>query len=94
MTYRSTGMRRDGHHFVIDGELTIRGVTRPVSLRFEVNGFTTDPAGGATRAGFSVSGEINRMDFGVCSPVPIGGGLASDKVRIDIEVGAVLRKQP
>ena len=94
MTYRSAGIRHDGHSYVLDGELTIRGVTRPVSLRFEVNGFTTDPAGGATRAGFSVSGEINRIDFGVCSPVPIGGGLASDKVRIDIEVGAVLRKQP
>jgi len=93
MTYRSAGIRRDGHHYVIDGELTIRGVTQPVSLRFEVNGFTTDPADGSTRAGFSASGEINRMDFGVCSPVPIGGGLASDKVRIDIEAGAVLRKQ-
>ncbi len=94
MSYRSTGIRRDRHGFVLDGELTIRGVTRPVLLRFEVNGFTTDPAGGGTRAGFSVSGEINRMDFGVCTNVPDGGGLASDKVRIDIEAGAVLRKQP
>ena len=93
MTYRSTGMRRDGHHFVIDGELTIRGVTRPVSLRFEVNGFTTDSSDGSIRAGFSASGEINRMDLGVCSLVLIGGGLAGDKVRIDIEAGAVLRKQ-
>ena len=92
MTYRSTGIRRDGHHFVLDGELTVRGVTRPVSLTFEVNGFTTDPASGGTRAGFSAAGEINRMDFGVCSPVPDGGGLASNKVRIDIEAGAILRK--
>jgi len=92
MTYRSTGIRHDRHAFVLDGELTIRGVTRPVSLTFEINGFTADPAAGGTRAGFSASGEINRMDFGVCSSVPIGGGLASDKVRIDIEAGAVLRK--
>lgn len=84
-------MRRDGEDFVVDGELTVRGVTRPVSLKLEVNGFTADP-GGKIRAGFSASGEINRMDFGVCSSVPIGGGLASDKVRIDIEAGAVLRK--
>jgi len=92
MTYRSTAIRHDGHGFVLDGELTVRGVTRPVSLTFEINGFATDPGGGATRAGFSVSGEINRMDFGVCSPVPDGGGLASDKVRIDIEAATVLRK--
>ena len=92
MTYRSTGIRHDRHGFVLDGELTVRGVTRPVSLTFEVNGFTTDPADGSTRAGFSAAGEINRMDFGVCAPVPDGGGLASDKVRIDIEAGAVLRK--
>jgi len=91
MTYRSAGIRRDGEDFVVDGELTVRGVTRPVSLKLEVNGFTADP-GGKIRAGFSASGEINRMDFGVCSSVPIGGGLASGKVRIDIEAGAVLRK--
>jgi len=93
MTYRSAGIRHDGEDLVLDGELTIRGVTRPVSLAFEVNGFTTDPASGSIRAGFSAAGEINRMDFGVCTNVPIGGGLASDKVRLDIEAGAVLRKQ-
>lgn len=93
MTYRSAGLRRHGQDFVIDGELTIRGVTRPVSLTFEVNGFAADPATGSVRAAFSASGEINRMDFGVCFSVPMGGGLASDKVRIDIEAGAVLRKR-
>ena len=93
MTYRSTAIRHDRHGYVLDGELTIRGVTRPVSLTFEINGFTTDPASDSTRAGFSASGEISRMDFGVCSPVPDGGGLASNKVRIDIQAGAVLRKQ-
>ena len=92
MIYRSTGIRRDGEHLVIDGELTIRGVTRPVTLTLEVNGFTADPAGGSTRAGFSAPGEINRVDFGVCSNEPYLG-LASDKVQIDIEAGAVLRKQ-
>ena len=72
MTYRSTGIRRHGEDFVIDGELTIRGVTRPVSLKFEVNGFVPDPGGG-TRAGFSATGEINRLDFGVCTNPPIAG---------------------
>jgi len=90
MTYRSTGIRRNDHHLVIDGDLTVRGVTRPVSLRFEVNGFTADPDGGI-RAGFSATGEINRLDFGVCTNPPVVG-LASAKVQIDIEAGAILRK--
>jgi len=93
MTDRSTGIRRHGQELVIDGELTIHGVTRPVALTVEVNGFITDSADGRIRAGLSAAGEINRRDFGVCSNVPIGGGAASDKVRIDIEAGAVLRKQ-
>ena len=91
MAYQSTGIRRDGEDFIIDGELTIRGVTRPVSLKFEINGFGPDPDGG-TRAGFSATGEINRIDFGVCTNPPIVG-LASAKVQIDIEAEAVLRKE-
>ena len=93
MTFRPAAIRRDGRHFVVDGDPAIRGVTRPVSLRFEADGFAADLAGGRIRAGFSVSGEIKRMDFGVCSSVPDGGSLASDKVRIGIEAGAVLRDQ-
>jgi polyisoprenoid-binding protein YceI len=91
MTFRSTGIRRQGKHFVLDGKLTVRGATRPVSLRFKINGFATDPDDGA-RAGFSATGEINRIDFGVCTNPPVLG-LASDKVRIEIEAGAALRKQ-
>jgi YceI-like domain len=43
MTFRSTGIRREHGGFVLDGDLTIRGVTHPVSLAFEVNGFGPDP---------------------------------------------------
>jgi polyisoprenoid-binding protein YceI len=90
MTYRSTGVRRAGEDFFLDGELTVRGVTRPVSLRFEVNGFASDPEG-VTRASFSAVGELNRIEFGVCTNPPIAG-LASEKVHLDIEAGAVLRR--
>jgi polyisoprenoid-binding protein YceI len=92
MTFRSTGIRRAGDAFVVDGELTVRGATRPVSLKCEVNGFAADPADGVTRAGFSATGEINRLDIGVCTNPPILG-LASEKVHFDIEAEAVLRKQ-
>jgi polyisoprenoid-binding protein YceI len=91
MTYRATGIRLHGEDFLVDGELTVRGVTRPVSLKVEVNGFTTD-SGGVTRAGFSATGEINRMDFGVCTNPPIVG-LASEKVHLEVEAEAVLRKR-
>ena len=43
ITFRSTGRARDGGRFFVDGELTIRGATRPVTLDVEVNGFTPDP---------------------------------------------------
>jgi polyisoprenoid-binding protein YceI len=92
MTFNSTGIRRDGRDLIVDGDLTIRGVTRPVSLTFEVNGFGPDPFGG-TRAGFSAHGEINRNDFGVSFNAPVPGGvMVSEKIRIEIEAEAVLKK--
>jgi polyisoprenoid-binding protein YceI len=92
MTFASTGIRRHGDDLVLDGDLTIREVTRPVSLAFEVNGFGPDPYGG-TRAGISAHGEINRMDFGVSFNAPVPGGvMISEKVQIEIEAEAVLQK--
>ena len=95
MTFRSTGVRPDGDDFLLDGELTIRGTTRPVTLKLEVNGFGPDAYGG-TRAGFSAVGQINRHDFGVSfnGPIPgVPGGVAvSDKVTINIEAEGVLSK--
>src|SRR6478672_11402822 len=76
-------------NFLLDGELTIRGTTRPVTLKLEVNGFGPDAYGG-TRVGFSASGEINRNDFGVSynGPIPGGGGgvIVSEKVAITLEI--------
>ncbi len=93
MTFASTGIRPDGDRFIVDGELTIRGVTKPVSLTVELNGFGPDPFGG-TRAGFSASGEINRTDFGVSFNAPVPGGvMISENVRLEIEAEAVLRKE-
>jgi polyisoprenoid-binding protein YceI len=92
MTFASTGIRSDGGDLVMDGDLTIRGVTRPISLTVEVNGFGPDPYGG-TRAGFSAHGEINRTDFGVSFNAPIPGGvMVSEKIQIEIEAEAVLKK--
>jgi polyisoprenoid-binding protein YceI len=92
MTFRSVAIRPRGEDYSLEGELTVRGVTRPVSLDFEVNGFGPDPYGG-TRAGFSAKGEVNRMDFEVNFNAPIPGGvMISEKIQLEIEVEAVLRK--
>ena len=92
MTYRSTGIRQDGEDFVVDGELTLKGITRPVALALEFNGVSPDPWGG-TRAGFSASTEINRRDFGIDITMPLDGGgvVVGDKVTIHLEIEAVLR---
>jgi polyisoprenoid-binding protein YceI len=92
MTYRSTGIRLDGEDFIVDGALTLKGVTRSVPLKLELNGFGPDAYGG-TRAGFSATAEINRQDFGVNwnAAMEHGGVVVSDKVAINLEIEAILQ---
>jgi polyisoprenoid-binding protein YceI len=90
MTYRSTGARFDDGNYILDGELTLKGVTRSVPLVLELNGFGPDPYGG-TRAGFSATAEINRSDFNVKFGLAEGGGtVVADKVTLNLEIEAVL----
>lgn len=91
LTYRSTGVRPNGNDYIVDGELTLKGVTKPVALRLEVNGFGPDAYGG-TRAGFSATTTISRSDFGVDINLPMDGGgvVIGDKVQISLEIEAVL----
>lgn len=91
MTYRSTGVRQDDGDWIIDGELTLHGVTRPVALAVELNGFGPDAFGGF-RAGFSATTEINRRDFGIDISMPLDGGgvVVGDKIQISLEIEAVL----
>lgn len=91
MTFRSTGVHGDGADFVVSGDLELHGITRSVELAVEVNGVTADPWG-ATRAGFSAATEINRRDFGIDLHMPLdgGGAVVGDKVRVQLEIEAVL----
>ncbi|MFC4054350.1 YceI family protein [Actinomadura syzygii] len=90
MTFAATGVRAEDGEYYLDGELTIKGVTRPVSLAVEYNGVAEDPWGG-TRAGFSATTTINRKDWGVEFNVPLKGdkALLGDKVELNLEVQAV-----
>jgi polyisoprenoid-binding protein YceI len=91
MTYRSTGVRVEDGDFLVDGDLTLKGVTKNVPLRLELNGFGPDAYGG-TRAGFTATAEINRRDFNVSfnAPMQNGGAVVSDKITIHLEIEAVL----
>ena len=94
MTYRSTGIRPQGGNFIVDGDLTIKGVTHPVELTGEVNGFGPAPYGG-TRLGLSATGEINRNDYGISfnMALPTGGVMISEKIQLTIEVEATLKTE-
>jgi len=94
MTFASTGVRSEGGDLKLDGDLTLKSVTKPVTFALEVNGFGPDAYGG-TRVGFSATTEINRKDFGVNfdGPIPgVPGGVAvSDKATITLEIEGVLQ---
>jgi polyisoprenoid-binding protein YceI len=90
LTFRSTDVRTDGDQFVLVGDLTIRGTTRPVEIAVELEGVEKDPFGNQ-RIGFSGETTISRKDFGLTWNVPLDGGgiLVSDKVKITLDVSAV-----
>ena len=90
MTFTGTGVRAEGGDFFLDGDLTVKDVTRPVSLAVEFHGVGEDPWGG-TRAGFSASTTINRKDWGIEFNVPLKGdkALLGDKVELQFEIQAV-----
>lgn len=95
LTFQSAQVRDlDGEgRFRLDGELTIRGVTKPVALDVEYLGSSDDPWGG-TRAGFSARTEIDRDDFGATWNVVLetGGLLVGRRVLVELEIEAVLRR--
>jgi polyisoprenoid-binding protein YceI len=90
ITFRSTGVRVAGGEYVLDGELTIKGVTRPVTLEVEFGGVATDPFGNV-RVGFSAETTVNRRDFGLTwnAALETGGVLVSDKIKLTLDISAV-----
>jgi polyisoprenoid-binding protein YceI len=94
MTFVSTGIKASEEGFTLEGDLTLKGVTKAVAFDLEVNGFGPDAYGG-TRAGFSALSHINRKDFGVSFDGPIpgvpGGAVVSDNITINLEIEGVLQ---
>ncbi len=91
--FTSTAIRAEGPtEWKVDGDLTIRGVTRPVTLDTVLEGVVKDPYGNH-RVGFSAATTINREDFGVAfgAVMEAGGLVVAKKVDIEIELEAVLQ---
>ncbi|WP_019146841.1 YceI family protein [Timonella senegalensis] len=90
-TFKSTSITASGsNEFVVNGDLTINGVTKSVPLEVEFTGTATDPFGNK-RAAFEGQLEISRKEFGLVwnAALETGGVLVSDKVKINIEVSAI-----
>ena len=88
MTFSATAIRQvGGSEHEIDGHLTIRDVTKPVTLKAEFGGIATDPYG-QLKAGFEVEGKIKRKEFGLSWNVmtEAGGAVVSDEVRFQANV--------
>lgn len=91
MTFTSTSVSRAGSEWEVTGDLTIRGVTRQVTLDTTFEGTATDPWGG-TRAAFSATAEVDREEFGMTwnAALEKGGVLVGKKVKLEIEAEVVL----
>lgn len=96
ITFEGTSCSRfDEENYRLVGQLTIRGISREVSLSVEFGGIGTDPWGNV-KAGFSISGQINRKDFGLNwnNTLEAGGVLVGEEVKISGEVQLVKQAQP
>ena len=85
--FTSTGVRQDGDDYLIDGDLTLRGVTKPVTLKAEFGGIVTDGYG-QVKAGIEATTKINRHDFGVSwnAALEAGGFTLGDDVTINLDL--------
>ena len=79
-----------GDEYKLHGDLTIRGTTKPVTVNVEFGGIVVDPYG-QTKAGFTVTGKINRKDFGLTwsAVTEAGSVVVSDEIRLNAEIQLV-----
>jgi polyisoprenoid-binding protein YceI len=95
LSFASTAIRPvDDDTFEIEGDLTMRGVTRPITLKAELQGTESDPWGNE-RVGLEVTGQLNRGDWGMTFNQALGSGnmLVSDRVKLSLDISAVKQAQ-
>ena len=88
--FRSTRIQGDKQSFKLTGDLTIRDVTKPITLDVEFEGETKDPWGGE-RIGFSATGKIDRREFGLTwnQALETGGVVVGNDIKISVDVEAI-----
>jgi polyisoprenoid-binding protein YceI len=93
MTYKLKHYHKDGEHYTAVGDLTLRGVTKEISLTGNFNGVTKDPWGNV-RAGFNAEGKLNRKDFGMVwnKALDSGGLVVGDEVHIKLDIECIKAK--
>lgn len=86
----SNSVKQVGEGFVVDGNLTIKDVTKPLTIEFAYTGAATDPFGNK-RVGLEGEAEINRPDFGLTwnAILETGGVLVSEKIKLEFEISAI-----
>jgi polyisoprenoid-binding protein YceI len=89
-SFRSTGVQAKGDDYVLDGEFTLKGITKPISIALEFNGVNPGMGQGEV-AGFEASVVLNRKDFGIDIDMPLetGGAVVGDRVTITLEIEAL-----
>jgi polyisoprenoid-binding protein YceI len=92
MHYQSTGIRRTTDSLILDGELELHGITRPVPLTIVVSTYSTDRFGN-WRASMSATGQIRRRDFGITIAMAAAGVIVADKISISLQLEAVHQKR-
>jgi polyisoprenoid-binding protein YceI len=88
MTFRSTSIKGEGSDYELAGDLTIAGVTKPVTFDVEFNGTEVFPADQSTHAGFTASGQIKRSDFGIDFGIIPGAEklMLGDKIKVELDL--------
>ena len=87
LKFASTSFAKNGHGYVLKGDLTIRDVTRPIELHADYSGLVVDPYG-QTKVGFEAEGKIKRKEFGLGwdAITEAGGVVVSDEVKLQLNI--------
>ena len=93
LNFKSTNIQGNGSEYEITGDLTIKGITKLVTLNAEFSGLMTDPWGN-TKVGLNLDGKINRKDFGLTynAALETGGVLVGEDVKLNAEIQLVEQK--
>lgn len=89
-TFTSTSVTPDGDSYLLDGEFTLKGVSKPITLKLDFNGVNPGMGHGVV-AGFEATTVLNRKDFGIDLEMPLDGGgvVVGDKVSLTLEIEAL-----